>query len=379
MQASSHSHHRTATGVALRATVLALVIGLVLSGVASARQAYEAPLARHGKVAHGKKKHKRAKHRRARAAAVSIDLCAKAGTVTLPDATTLPTWGFVKKPPAGSCTDPGVDAQIPAPVLDVNAGDPVTVNVQNLLPDALALDIPGIRLDAGPTDVPAGGSRTVTFTANNPGTYLYESSGDAGRQAEVGLAGALIVRPAVAGRAYNDASTAFNKESVMVLSEIVPGLNNAAAQTCGSQSCLGSFEMYDYKTDPTDGPDVARVSNFKPAYRLINGKAYPQIPSINAAAGDRVLLRYVNAGGEQATTTMLGTSARMVGRGASPLGTPFDFVAETFPAGSAADAIVTVPASASSGTKFPIYDRHLELFNGAAAGLGGRIRFIEVP
>ena len=70
---------------------------------------------------------------------------------------------------------------------------------------------------------------------------------------------------------------------------------------------------------------------------------------------------------------------RMVGRGASPLGTPFDFVAETFPAGSTGDAIVTVPASATSGTKFPIYDRHLELFNGAATGLGGRIRFIEVP
>ncbi len=183
----------------------------------------------------------------------------------------------------------------------------------------------------------------------------------------MGLAGGLIVRSATAGRAYDAASTAYDRESMMVLSEIVPGLNNAAAATCGSQSCLGSFEMYDYKTAPTDDPDVARTTNFKPAYRLVNGKAYPQIPSITAAANDRVLLRYVNAGSEQATTTMLGLGGTMVGRGASLLATPFGFVAETFPAGSTGDAIVTVPASASSGDRFPIYDRHLGLFNGAAA------------
>ena len=51
----------------------------------------------------------------------------------------------------------------------------------------------------------------------------------------------------------------------------------------------------------------------------------------------------------------------------------------TFPAGATADSIVTVPADASSGDQFPIYDRHLALVNGSAANaLGGRIRFIKV-
>jgi len=359
MQALSHSHHRTATGVALRAVVLALVIGLVLSGVASARQAYEAPLARHGNVAHGKKKHKRAKHRRARAAAVSIDLCAKQGTVTLPDSTTLPTWGFVKKPPAGSCTDAGVDAQIPGPVLDVNAGDPVTVNVQNLLPDDLALDIPGIRLDAGPTSVPAGGSRTVTFTANNPGTYLYESSGDAGRQAEVGLAGAFIVRPAVAGRAYDSASTVYNTEAVMVLSEIDPNLN----ATLTTPGALASFDM----------------ATWKPQYRLINGLAYPSTGTISSAAGSKVLLRYVNAGSEHISMTVLGADATVVGREGSLLTTPLGVTSETIPDGGTADVLVSIPAGSASGSKFAVYDRNLNLVNGAATGIGGRLRFIQVP
>ncbi len=363
---SARTHRRRAARVTLVATALAVITGLLLGGLASARQTYEAPLVGHAAKRHAKKHHP--KHRRARAAAVTIDLCAKAGTTTMPDGASIPIWGFVRKV-AGSCGP----AEIPGPALEVDKGDPVSITVENQLPDELALDIPGILLDAGPTDVQPGGTREITFTSNAPGTYLYESSGGAGRQAEVGLAGALVVKPLTPGRAYDDASTAYDKQAYMVMSEIVPALNAAAANTCGTGSCLGSFNFYDYDSDPN-------VSRFQPAYRLFNGKAYPQIPSISAAPGDKVLLRYVNAGSEQATTTMLGVDGRLVGRSGSLLSAPFDFVAQTFPAGSAADAIVTVPASAASGSRFPIYDRHLGLVNGSSAsGLGGQIRFIEVP
>lgn len=363
MTATTH-RHRTAR-VTLAACALALITALLCSGIASARQTYEAPLVRH-QAKHHVKKHKRS-HRRARAAAVTIDLCAKAGTTTLPDGATLPIWGFVKKV-SGSCGP----AEIPGPPIEVDKNDPVTINVENQLPDELALDIPGITLDPGPTHVAPGATRTITFTSSAPGTYMYESSGGAGRQAEVGLAGALVVKSLTPGRAYDSSTTAYDKQAYMVLSEITPALNQAAASTCGGQSCLESFNFYDYDSDP-------RFSKFKPTYRLINGKAYPQIPSISAAAGDKVLLRYVNAGSEMATTTMLGIDARLVGRSGSLLGAPFDFVAETFPAGSAADAIVTVPSGAASGTKFPIYDRHLGLVNGSpASNPGGRIRYIEV-
>ena len=43
----------------------------------------------------------------------------------------------------------------------------------------------------------------------------------------MGLYGALVVRPATAGQAYDDAATAFDDEAVLVLSEIDPALNNA--------------------------------------------------------------------------------------------------------------------------------------------------------
>ena len=77
--------------------------------------------------------------------------------------------------------------------------------------------------------------KSYTFTATNPGTFLYEAGllPNAEHQAAMGLYGALIVRPTSApdvvipGQAYADAATTFVDEAVLVLSEIDPALNNA--------------------------------------------------------------------------------------------------------------------------------------------------------
>jgi FtsP/CotA-like multicopper oxidase with cupredoxin domain len=195
-----------------------------------------------------------------------------------------------------------------------------------------------------------------TFTAGSPGTYLYESNADAGRQVAMGMYGALVVRPATAGRAYDDATTAFDREQVMVLSEIDPALNAA--------------------------PLTFNMLNWKPTYWLIGGKAYPGTDVLHAAAGEKVLLRWVNAGLENVTMTMLGLRSRLVGADAAPLSDPVNVVADTFPAGSTADAIVTVPPGAPAGTRFPLYNRQLHLTNGAQAGShfapGGMLTFLDV-
>ncbi|MEB0014969.1 multicopper oxidase domain-containing protein, partial [Glaciimonas sp. Cout2] len=71
-----------------------------------------------------------------------------------------------------------------------------------------------------------GASTSYTFTASRPGTYLYEAGlvPNGQHQVAMGLYGALIVRPAISGQAY-DATTAFDDEAVLVISEIDPALN----------------------------------------------------------------------------------------------------------------------------------------------------------
>ena len=287
------------------------------------------------------------------AAPQTIDLCAKAGSLALPGGTTVDVWGFALKPDGVDCADPSVQAQVPGPVIDVGKGDAVTLTVHNTLADPVALDLPGLNVNEGPAEAAPNGTATYTFTAGDPGTYLYTSSG---RQAAMGLYGALVVRSATPGQAYDDAGTVYDHEAVLVLSEIDPALNDDPA----------GFDMNEW--DPT--------------FWLINGAAYPQTAEIAAQVGDDVLLRYVNAGPEHVTMTMLGSRARLVARDAYLEANPAAIVANTIPAGATADEIAAVPASAA-GSRIPLYNRQLHLTNGAPGNAqhspGGMLTFIAVP
>ena len=281
----------------------------------------------------------------AAAATVSTDLCAAPGTATLTGSTTVPIWGFGVPSTAGDCTT--ATPSLPGPQLTVSEGDVVTIRVINALPagHTVRFEIPGIDFAAGATDAAPGGSVTRTFTAGAPGTYLYQSGGDTGRQEAMGLAGALVVRPSTPGRAYDDAATAFDVEQTLVLGAVDPAFNAA--------------------------PETFDMGTYRATYWLINGKAYPDTAGITAAAGQRVLLRYANAGYDNTTMALLGLHEHVVGRDARLLNNPFDANAETIPAGGTEDAIATVPSgTAPSAHGFPLYNRQLHLTNGSQTGTG---------
>jgi FtsP/CotA-like multicopper oxidase with cupredoxin domain len=298
----------------------------------------------------------------ASAAPVTIDLCAVPGTATLTGAVTVPVWGFVLKGAAADCSD--VTGQLPGPVLSANQGDDVTVNVTNALPTGhtIRFEVPGINFDAGDTDADVG--ETVSRTVHNvaAGTYLYQSGGDGGRQAAMGLYGALLVRPTTPSpQAYDPAATAYDVEATLVLSAVDPAFNQTADPN--------SFNMYRYRA----------------TYWLINGKAYPDTAGITATAGQKVLLRYLNAGFDNTTMQLLGMHEHVVARDARLLNNPLDANAETIPAGATEDAIATVPSGgAPSVNGFPLYNRQLHLTNGAQTGPsptpatgGGMLTFIH--
>jgi FtsP/CotA-like multicopper oxidase with cupredoxin domain len=304
----------------------------------------------------------------ASAAAVSIDLCAVQGTATLAGSVTVPIWGFGVPTTVGDCST--ATASLPGPLLTANEGDTVTVTVTNALPagHTVRFEIPGIDFAAGPTDVAVGSTLTRTFTASAPGAYLYQSAGDGNRQEAMGLYGALLVRSNTAGQAYDSASTAYDVEAPLVLSAVDPSFNGVG-QPAGYDP--NDFDMYHYKA----------------TYWLINGKAYPDAARITATAGQRVLLRYVNAGYDNTTMQLLGMHEHVVARDARLLGNAFDADAETIPAGGTEDAIATVPSGAApSANGFPLYNRQLHVTNGDQAGTsptpgsgGGMLTFIGAP
>jgi len=161
----------------------------------------------------------------------------------------------------------------------------------------------------------------------------------------MGLAGALIVNSATAGQAYDATTTAYDAQTTVVLSAVDPNFNAA--------------------------PDTFVMYNYLATYWLINGKAYPDTAGIIATPGQRLLLRYVNAGFDNSSMALLGMHQHVVARDAHLLNNPFDANAETIPAGATEDAIATVPAGAApSPNGFPLYNRQLHLTNGDQTGPG---------
>lgn len=257
----------------------------------------------------------------------TIDLCASDGTITMPDSTIVDVWGFVL---TGTCT-PGLvdDTNFTGAVLDVNEGEVVTINLSSALPGGhtASFELAGL-----PVTSPVAGQ--YVFTASRPGTFSYQSPGDAGRQMAMGLYGALIVRSATPGQAYDNVSTTYDVEATLVLSQIDPVFN----------SDPDNFDMNDYLA----------------TFWLINGKAYPDTATISATAGQRLLLRYVNAGYDNTSMMLLGMHEQVLARDAYLLTNPFFADAETIPAGGTEDAIATVPTSAPpSAFGFALYNRQL--------------------
>lgn len=293
------------------------------------------------------------------AAPVTVDLCATTDAMTtLPGTPSVVVLRYAPGTcPAAPPTPPAVVTP-GGPIIDVNVGDVVTVNLNNSLTEATGLLFQGQAMVPDTVGALPGTTKSYTFTATSPGTYLYEAAllPNAQHQVAMGLHGALVVRPAATGQAYDSATTAYDAEAVLVLSELDPALNNAASPA--------AFDM----------------RNFAPRYFMINGQVYPDTVAIAAAPGNKLLLRYVNAGVQHHSMAMLGLRQNFVAKDASLLPTGAQsVVAETLDPGQTGDAIATVSATTADASKFPVYDGSLKLYNnGDGSAFGGMMTFVSV-
>ncbi|GAA1824341.1 multicopper oxidase domain-containing protein [Planosporangium flavigriseum] len=266
------------------------------------------------------------------------DLWARAGTTTVASRA-IPIWGF------SSSADPTVAVTAPGPVLVVNEGDDVTINVHNeLAGQNLSLAIPSMTgLVPDTTGVATGAVATYTFTAGRPGTYLYEAghTPDGGRQAAMGLVGALVVKAADSGgRPSEDgtAGTGYDDEAVMVLTEIDPALNTLA------------------------DPFTFDMRSYAPKYRLINGKAFPETDPVATDVNRTVLLRYVNAGLLAHPMTTLGLDQSVIAQDTRNTAAPEGAVTLPLAPGKTADALVTMPKD-QDGRRFMVFEPGGQLNN----------------
>lgn len=163
----------------------------------------------------------------------SFTLTAKADTISIPEGSRPLVWGYAWQN--------GL-MQYPGPTLIVNQGARVTVTLKNSLNTNVSIIFPG---QSGVTAVAAGGTTAqglltleaapggavqYQFTAAQPGTYLYHSGTRPDLQIEMGLVGALIVRPTVGGvvkanHAYDTMDAMYDVEYLFLLTEMDPHIH----------------------------------------------------------------------------------------------------------------------------------------------------------
>lgn len=155
----------------------------------------------------------------------NFTLCAKDGYISTADGNSLYFWGYG--------TNSG-KAQYTGPTLIVNQGQVVSVTLNNHLPVPTSILFPGQKVTTSGGNpgiltqeaAALGGTVTYTFTATHAGTYLYQSGTRPDLQIEMGLLGALIVRPpgfdptAMMWHAYEHHDAMFDDENLYLLTEM---------------------------------------------------------------------------------------------------------------------------------------------------------------
>ena len=190
----------------------------------------------------------------------SLAFTAMAGEISTPDGGSIHFWGYED---LGGTEGVGLP-QYPGPTLILNQNDAVTITLVSELPfgHCTSIVFPGHAVSAtggSPgllTQESCGSADTVTytFTASEPGTYMYHSGTEAELQIEMGLVGAIIVRPNTGeDQAYN-VDTSFDHEYLFLLTSLDPGVHLMAE--------LGMFSQID-------------MTEYYPVYWMINGRAAP--------------------------------------------------------------------------------------------------------
>ena len=209
-----------------------------------------------------------------------FNLVAKQDYISSPDGDSILMWGFANGA-AGTM-------QYPGPTLIIQQGQVITVNLTNELPAVhgqnVSIVFPGQLVDTSTSDpgavdgaltkeAPPDGTTVVTyqFTATHAGTFMYKSGTRPDLQVEMGLVGAIVVRPTIPAGwptsdpreftdaihyAYEHLDTAYNHEYLYLVTEIDVKIHD--------QVEIGNLDQVDTTT-------------WYPVTWMVNGRAFPDL------------------------------------------------------------------------------------------------------
>lgn len=239
----------------------------------------------------------------------TFNLTAKESYISTADGNSILAWGYANGDGA---------MQYPGPTLIVNEGQVVTIQLTNQLPVhgadaplATSIVFPGqtgvtTSCDAAiPTgtqglltcEAGAGSAAvTYTFTASKPGTFMYHSGTRPDLQVEMGLVGALIVRPSAnpGTQAYGHPSSVFDQEYLFLLTEMDPALHSLIETGQRSAVDMTARHPVHWFINGRNSPDTMLGAGDDAPW--LPTQPYNCMPRMHP--GEKLLMRIINAGSD---------------------------------------------------------------------------------
>jgi hypothetical protein len=269
----------------------------------------------------------------------------------------------------------------------------------------------GNRVRSFSTEVAAGATTALTWTAPNPGTYLLESGTHPSIQGPMGLYGMVVVTGPASSTGVTPVTAypgvTYNADVRLLFSEIDP-VQNTSVNTAVNTSGFSETKVWSGQPDRCGNPASADYNtcyppavNYSPRYYLINGVGFNKANAaaslfrsnpvtVLAPTGKTALVRMVNAGLRMHIPSIVGAQT------GSPAASGFSLIAEdgnvlpgvrrtqseVFMApGKTYDVMVNVPVATAPATvpqALPIFDRALGLSGNATARDAGMIAYLGI-
>lgn len=253
---------------------------------------------------------------------VKFDLKAAPTSIPMLDGRALDVWAY--------------NGTVPGPVLRVELGEEVVVNLTNDLPQPTTIHWHGVRvpnaMDGVPgvtqDPIPPGGTFTYRFVPKDAGTFWFHPHVRGSEQVERGLYGVLIV---------DDAEPLpYSRDEVWVLDDFRLGPDG--------QIDPRFVTRHDLAHDGRWGRTIT-----------VNGDAAQQM---DVAPGERIRLRLVNSSNGRVYRPDFGALApKVIAVDGMYTRDPLAMDEFVVAPGNRLDLDVTVPADATSGTTYPVTDR----------------------
>jgi len=203
------------------------------------------------------------------AATVNVNLNAVAGDITMPDNSSAYMLSF------SSNNSP----QFHGPTILCQEGDTVNVNINNDLSTDTSFVVTGTSINQSIT---ANNSRSFSFSAPAPGTYIYHDDQNNGVNRVMGLNGALVVMPNSNNQSFNNGPT-FVRQYKWALHSVDPAWGDTL------------------RSNGHNAVNNINPNSFDPRYFTLNGVSYPDTHNpdteIEGDFGDAALIRLINTGG----------------------------------------------------------------------------------